>query len=74
MVRCTGACLDPTQVSVFKWCWLRWFLAFLLHGIYRRRQECDTKINTIHKVQRVVCCMIMSNLTNLTSMSVSSMM
>jgi hypothetical protein len=24
-------------VSVLDWCWLRWFLTFLLHGIYCSR-------------------------------------
>jgi hypothetical protein len=51
-----GLALALLGVRGLDWCLLRWFLTFLLHEIYRSRQ-------------RVVCCMVMSNLTTLTSMS-----
>jgi hypothetical protein len=63
-----GLAMVLLGVSVFDWCCLWWFLAFLLHGIYRSRQESDTKINAINEMQRVVCYMIMNNLTTLTPM------
>jgi hypothetical protein len=49
-----GLAMVLLGVSVFDWCCLWWFLAFLLHGIYRSRQESDTKINAINEMQRVV--------------------
>jgi hypothetical protein len=49
-----GLALVLLGVSVFDWCWLRWFLAFLFHGIYHSRQESDTKINAMNEMQRVV--------------------
>jgi hypothetical protein len=36
MVRCIGACLGPAPGCVFDWCWLRRFLASLLHVVYRK--------------------------------------
>jgi hypothetical protein len=33
-----GLALFLLGVSVFDWCWLRWFLTSLLHVIYRSTQ------------------------------------
>jgi hypothetical protein len=51
------------RVRVLDWCWLHRFLASLLRVICRNMEGWDTKINAMHGVQRVVYCMIMSNLT-----------
>jgi hypothetical protein len=45
----SGLALVLLRVSVFDCCWLQWFLVFLLHGIYRNRQEWDTKINVMRE-------------------------
>jgi hypothetical protein len=42
-------------------CWLWW-------SRFHSMQGWDTKINAMHEVQRIICCMIVSNLTTLTPM------
>jgi hypothetical protein len=63
-----GLALVLLGVNGLDWCRLWWFLASLLHVIYRNMQRWDTNINAMHVMQRIICYIVVSNLTTWTPM------